>query len=96
MTPRLIGLLLILSIFKTTDAQKTYQEQYRPQIHFSPKVSWMNDPNGLIYYQGTYHMFFQFYPDSTVWGPMHWGHAVSTDLVHWKQAVLDNPAKLRW
>ncbi len=48
----------------------------------------MNDPNGLVYYQGVYHMFFQYYPDSTVWGPMHWGHAVSPDLVHWKQAGI--------
>ena len=62
-------------------AQKTghqfYTEPYRPQIHFSPKEKWMNDPNGMVYYKGVYHLFYQYYPDSTVWGPMHWGHATS-------------------
>ena len=60
-------------------------EQHRPQFHFSPKEHWMNDPNGMVYYKGVYHLFFQYYPDSTVWGPMHWGHAISHDLIHWKQ-----------
>jgi fructan beta-fructosidase len=60
-----------------------YSEPYRPQIHFSPKEKWMNDPNGMVYYNGTYHLFYQYYPDSTVWGPMHWGHATSTNLIQW-------------
>src|SRR5664279_3475301 len=61
-----------------------YQEQYRPQFHFSPEAHWMNDPNGLVYFDGEYHLFYQYYPDSTVWGPMHWGHSVSTNLILWK------------
>ena len=69
-------------------AQVLYNEQYRPQVHFSPEKKWMNDPNGMVFYKGVYHLFFQYYPDSTVWGPMHWGHATSTDLVHWKQQPI--------
>ncbi len=64
------------------------QEKYRPLIHFSPKNNWMNDPNGMVYYDGEYHLFYQYYPDSTVWGPMHWGHAISTDLVHWEELPI--------
>ncbi|MCB9317475.1 MAG: glycoside hydrolase family 32 protein, partial [Lewinellaceae bacterium] len=66
-----------------TTGTTTYQEPHRPQFHFSPKEKWMNDPNGMFFYDGEYHLFYQYYPESTVWGPMHWGHAVSTDLTHW-------------
>ena len=63
-------------------------EQYRPYFHFTPDSMWMNDPNGMVYYEGEYHLFYQYYPDSTVWGPMHWGHAISTDLVYWKHLPI--------
>ncbi len=61
-----------------------YEEQYRPQFHFTPEANWMNDPNGMFYLNGEYHLCYQYYPDSTVWGPMHWGHAVSKDMIHWQ------------
>ena len=65
-----------------------YQEPHRPQFHFTPQANWMNDPNGMFYYQGKYHLFYQYYPDSIVWGPMHWGHAESADLVHWEHLPI--------
>jgi fructan beta-fructosidase len=62
-----------------------YQELHRPQFHFAPKRDWMNDPNGLVYYKGEFHLFFQYSPGFINHAPNSWGHAVSTDLVHWRQ-----------
>ncbi len=79
------SLLSCKSSGKKTDIPVNYyQETYRPQFHFSPEAHWMNDPNGMVWFEGEYHLFYQYFPDSNVWGPMHWGHAVSTDMVYWK------------
>ena len=62
-----------------------YDQRFRPQFHFSPEIYWMNDPNGLVYYEGQYHLFFQHNPQGIEWGNISWGHAVSDDLYHWEQ-----------
>jgi fructan beta-fructosidase len=85
----------MLSLQTTSENNLHDTPQYRPAYHFTPARHWMNDPNGLVYDDGVYHLFFQYHPDSMVWGPMHWGHATSRDLVHWeKQPVALYPDAL--
>ena len=71
-----------------TPTADSYKEMYRPQIHFTPAKNWMNDPNGMVYVDGTYHLFYQYNPQGNVWGNMSWGHATSTDLFHWKEQTV--------
>lgn len=65
-------------------SEKLISERERPDFHLTPRTGWMNDPNGFSYYQGRYHLFYQYYPYESKWGPMHWGHAASSDLLHWE------------
>jgi fructan beta-fructosidase len=76
------------TLAEKTEAATTRDEPYRGQFHFSPAKDWMNDPNGLVYYQGEWHLFYQYHPGGDTWGPMYWAHAVSTDLVHWRDLPI--------
>lgn len=85
----------IKQIRQSDDFHFDSKEKYRPAYHFSPKYGWMNDPNGMVYHDGKYHLFYQYNPYASVWGNMHWGHAVSDDLNKWEhQPVAITPDTL--
>ena len=88
----------------SNDSQKNYGKdmtnnstlaestKWRPKIHFTPKKNWMNDPNGLVYLNGKYHLFFQYNPFGSQWGNMSWGHAISENLLDWEEVNIAIPA----
>lgn len=82
------GFQLVTQSDEIPGAARFFREKLRPQFHFSQKLGWNNDPNGMVYHDGEWHLYFQHNPYGWNWGNMHWGHAVSKDLLHWKQLPI--------
>ncbi|TGO31570.1 hypothetical protein BHYA_0519g00010 [Botrytis hyacinthi] len=80
----ILSISTLVIYFTQLAYSQTFNETYRPQYHFTPAVNWMNDPNGLLYYNGIYHLFYQYNPGGNEWGALSWGHATSTDLSYWE------------
>ncbi len=87
----LLTIALSLGCAPQLRAQDRYGQPWRPQYHFTPPHNFMNDPNGMIFYKGEYHLFYQYNPEGNVWGHMSWGHAISTDMVHWRNLPVAIP-----
>jgi len=84
----LVAALAAALVSVAASPQGFYMEPFRPQYHFTPEKNWMNDPNGMVFYEGEYHLFYQYNPAGDKWGHMSWGHAVSPDMVHWTHLPL--------
>jgi fructan beta-fructosidase len=87
----LLVTIACLPVLLFAQNKPAYNEPYRPQYHYSPHHNWTNDPNGLVYFKGQYHLFYQYNPMGNTWGHMSWAHTVSTDLVHWQPMPLAIP-----